>query len=117
MALTQEVKESLWLGDLLGDIGALKHRTAIQHIQGHNQGALAITKNCEYQGRTKHIDIQYHFIPLHGNQETIQLTYCPTQKMTVDIFAKPLPWPRFEKMFLDLDKENPQITRTTNFRN
>jgi len=91
MALTQEVKESLWLGDLLGDIGALKPRTAIQHIQGHNQGALAITKNCESQARMKHIDIQYHFIPQHVEQGSIELTYCPTQGITVDIFTKPLP--------------------------
>ena len=61
MALTQGVKESLWLGELLSDIGATQHREEIRQTQCNNQEAIALTRNPEYHARTKHIDIQYHF--------------------------------------------------------
>ena len=102
MALTQGVKESHWLGELLHDIGALQHQQAIRQIQCDNQGAIALTKNPEYHARTKHIDIQFHFIPQHVESETIKLVYCPTYEMTADIFTKPLPRPLFDKHVLGL---------------
>jgi len=65
MALTQGVKESLLLGELLEGLGALKHGKEIRKVQCDNQAAIALTKNPEYHARTKHIDIQYHFIREH----------------------------------------------------
>ena len=102
MALTHRVKESLWLGELLKDLGALQHQHEIRHIQCDNQGAMALTKNPEYHARTKHIDIQFHFIRQHVDSGTIKLIYCPTHEMTADIFTKPLPRPQFHKHVLGL---------------
>jgi len=102
VVLTQGVKESLWLGELLQDLGALKYQHEIRLLHCDNQGAIALTKNPEYHARTKHIDIQYHFIRQHVEAGAIQLTYCPTYKMTADIFTKPLPRPQFQKHVLGL---------------
>ena len=102
MALTQGVKEAIWLGELLGDLGALKHRQEIQKLGCDNQGAIALTKNPEYHARTKHIDIQYHFIRQHVDSGTIELVYCPTHENTADIFTKPIPRPLFQKLLLGL---------------
>ena len=112
MALTLGVKESLWLGELLSDIGATQHRDEILQIQCDNQGAIALTRNPEYHARTKHIDIQYHFIRQHVESGTIELTYCATHEMTADIFTKPLPRPQFEKHFSGLGlAKAPRFTR------
>jgi len=102
MALTQGVKESLWLGEFLVSIGALKHLKETRQVQCDNQGAIALTKNPQYHARTKHIEIQYHFIRQHVESDTIELTYCPTHEMTADIFTKPLPRPQFTKHVLAL---------------
>jgi len=102
VALTQGVKQSVWLGELLQDLGALNHQHEIRLLHCDNPGAIALTKNPEYHARTKHIDIQYHFIRQDVEAGAIQLTYCPTHEMTADIFTKPLPRPQFQKHVLGL---------------
>ena len=38
----------------------------------------------------KHIDMQHHFIREKAEEEVIELTYCPTQHMIVDVLTKAL---------------------------
>jgi len=97
MALTQGVKESLWLQELRKDLGALKHKGEIQQTQCDNQGAIALTRNPEYHAWTEHVDIHFHFIRQHVESNTIKLFYCPTHKMTADVFTKALARPQFNK--------------------
>ncbi len=60
-------------------------------LQVDNQGAIKMSKNDSSTTRTKHIDIQYHFVrdSLSKNLSSIQC--CPTSEMTADILTKPLP--------------------------
>jgi len=88
MALTQGVKESILLRGLLRDLGAQRHLEEMQNINIDNQDAMALARNAEFHARTKHIDIQYHFVREHIEKKTISLTYCPTTDMTADIFIK-----------------------------
>ncbi|KAE9158906.1 hypothetical protein PF005_g32252 [Phytophthora fragariae] len=60
MALSDCVKECVWMRRLLKDIGAEQVGATV--IYEDNQGAMALAKNVGYQARTKHIDIRYHFI-------------------------------------------------------
>ena len=102
MALTQGIKEALWLQALLLDLGAREFQDEIRNIYVDNQGALALARNPEFHARTKHIDIQYHFIRQYTESQRINLTYCPTGEMTADIFSKGLPEPVFAKHSLGL---------------
>jgi len=89
MALTQAAKESIWIQRLLGELG----RTAIRNanlIYGDNQGSLALAKNPEYHARTKHIDIQYHFIRECVENGKIAIEYIPTEDMLADGMTKAL---------------------------
>ena len=99
IALTQAVKEVLWLRTLFSEIGAPQHAREIAQISSDNQGAIALAKNPGFHARSKHIDIQYHFIRQHTDPDTgtITLEYCPTDEMTADILTKGLARARHEK--------------------
>ena len=99
MALTQAVKEVLWLRTLFVEIGPPKHATEISKIYSDNQGAIALANNPGFHARSKHIDIQYHFICTHVDQEngTVNLLYCPTEDMTAYVLTKGLPRDHHQK--------------------
>ena len=59
MALTEAVKEALWL---LGLVRELQLKQKAIAIFCDNQGALQLSKNQVFHERTKHIDIKVHFI-------------------------------------------------------
>ena len=92
MALTQAVKEVLWLRTLLVELGAPRHATEVSTIFCDNQGAIALSQNPGFHARSKHIDIRYHFIRDHVDKETgtINLLYRPTEDMTADVLTKGL---------------------------
>ena len=60
-----------------------------------NQGTISIAKNPVNHGRTKHIDIQYHYIREAVLEGIVDIKYCPTSEMIADIFTKPLSKGRF----------------------
>ena len=97
MGMTQAAKEILWLRVLLDEIGAFKHIPPMSTLNGDNQGAIALPHNPEYHARTKHIDIQYHFIRDLVTTEKIYLQFCPSTDMIADIMTKALPRPAHDK--------------------
>jgi len=102
MALTQAVKESIWLQAVLQDLRAGRHREEIRTINIDNQGAIALARNPQFHARTKHLDIQYNFVREHVEKQAIILTSCATGEMTADIFTKALVQPLFIKQNLNL---------------
>ena len=100
MALVQAAKESIWLQRLLKELGREAENT--KTIYEDNQGAIALANNPEYHARTKHIDIQYHFVRECVENGDIKLEYCPTADMVADALTKALPkerhWKLLEKM-------------------
>ncbi|GJS37692.1 retrovirus-related pol polyprotein from transposon TNT 1-94 [Tanacetum coccineum] len=60
----------------------------------HN--AIAILCNPVQHSKTKHIDIQYHFIKEHVEKGTVELYFVRTEYQLADLFTKALPKERFE---------------------
>ncbi|GKB53990.1 retrotransposon protein, putative, ty1-copia subclass [Tanacetum coccineum] len=59
MALTEDVKETIWLRGLLEELGVELKTVA---VNCDNQGAIHLSRNHVFHERTKHINVRYHFI-------------------------------------------------------
>ena len=57
-----------------------------------------MTKNPINHGRSKHIDIKYHFIRNEIKKGIIKVEYLQSNKMVADILTKPLCAPLFLKL-------------------
>ena len=55
-----------------------------------NQRAIALVKNLTHHAKTKHVDVQLHFIRDHVEKGTINVEYCPTDDMLADLMTKGL---------------------------
>jgi hypothetical protein len=116
IALVQAAKESIWLQRLLGELG----RTERDHriMWEDNQGAIALALNPEYHARTKHIDIQYHFIRECVENGRIKLEYIPTADQLADALTKIMPrnrhWELTEGMGMERLEQISKITESGN---
>ena len=90
MSMTQAAKEIVWLRVLPDEIGAFKHIDSMSQLHADNQGAIALARNPEFHARTKHIDIQYHFVGELVAAEKVNLQYCTSSNMVAEIMTKSL---------------------------
>ena len=59
MAATQASKEEVWLQRLCSNIFFVQK---FVRLDCNSQSAIFIAKNLVYHAKTKHIDVQYHFV-------------------------------------------------------
>jgi hypothetical protein len=88
MATTQAAKEAIWWRSFLAGLGHDMSRATV--IYSDSQGSIALAHNPEHHARTKHIDIQHHFIRQHVTDKTIDLQHVGTAEMAADILTKAL---------------------------
>ncbi|MDR3403138.1 MAG: Ty1/Copia family ribonuclease HI, partial [Chthoniobacter sp.] len=87
IAAGEAVRETLWLRQLLGELGlAPKHGTL---VYGDNKTANAMANNT-ITARSKHIDIRHHFVRDHIQRGDIDLQWVSTSEQQADIFTKAL---------------------------
>ena len=85
VAVTSEL---IWLKSLLASFGIF-HKQAM-HLSCDGQAALHIVKNPVFHERTKHIEIDCHFVRERYHSGELDLFYIPSRKQPVDIFTKAL---------------------------
>ena len=91
MAQAQAAKEAIWLTRLLSelDVGlGLPAKSVL--IKADNQGAIALTKDPRFHSRTKHIDIQWHFVRDQVEIGAVQFECVVTNQMAADGLTKAL---------------------------
>jgi hypothetical protein len=96
MSLTLAAKQAMWLRIFLQELG-LAIPSALT-VFTDSQGAQALAKNPVQHARTKHIDIQHHFIRETIENGFLQLDYTPTASMVADILTKALPAPQHQNL-------------------
>ncbi|XP_028088834.1 uncharacterized protein LOC114289327 [Camellia sinensis] len=85
-ALAHTTQELVWLRWLLSDLG-VSPSSAI-NLYCDNQSAIHIAHNDVFHDRTKHIEIDCHFIGQHVTRGTALLLFLTFDKQTVDLFTK-----------------------------
>ncbi len=88
MALASAGQEAVWMRLLISELCASSVEELI--VYEDNQSAIQIAKNPQFHGRTKHIEIKYHFIRELVRNGVVQLRYCPTEEMIADMLTKGL---------------------------
>ena len=98
MAVTEAVKEAIWLQGLLEDLGIGQ-----KHIPVYcdSMSAIHLAKNQVYHGRTKHIDVRYHFVREIFEEGEILLQKIKTEDNPADMLTKVVTTIKF-KHCLDL---------------
>ena len=100
IALSAAAQEAVWLQNLMLGLGLKISPTVINE---DNQSAIAIAKNPQFHGRTKHVDIKYHFVRELVNKGTILVKYCATGDMLADLLTKGLAAPQHKKLITNLN--------------
>ena len=85
MAVTEAVKEAIWLNGLLKDLGVVQSHIS---LYCDSQSAIHLAKNQVYHSRTKHIDVRYHFVREVFEKGKILLQKIPTADNPADMMTK-----------------------------
>jgi hypothetical protein len=86
MAICAAAQEVLFLRQLLTNLN-LEPSGATRMLED-NIGCIALVTNPMTTGKTKHIDIKYHFIKELVKSMTVEVQYCPTKDMIADALTK-----------------------------
>lgn len=80
MAMSATCSEIIWLRSLLIDLGFSQASSTLLHVE--NTSAIQIAGNPVYYERTKHIEVDYHFIRESFDRRVITLPHIFTKSMT-----------------------------------
>jgi len=101
MAAGATAQEVVWVRRCLKELGWTQDGATT--IFEDNQGCLDMVLNPVAHGRTKHIDITYHFVRELVQAGEVKFQYVRSQENVADIFTKPLDrvlFQRFSRLLL-----------------
>ena len=93
IAMSRAASEAVWLRYLLKDLGFEQTGGTTMFVD--NVSAVALAKNPKFHDRTKHIDVQFHYIRECVANDCIKLVYCPSRDNVADVLTKSLAKPAF----------------------
>lgn len=99
-AAAQAICEGMWIKRVLNELRI----TSLDPIRilYDNEAAVRIAKNPVHYDRTKHVEIDRHFIKEKIESRILQMAYTPTQLQVADVLTKALPRIKFEELISKL---------------
>ncbi|GAA0183648.1 hypothetical protein LIER_42439 [Lithospermum erythrorhizon] len=88
--------QAIWMKRVLAEIEHLVN--SCTQIMCDNSSTIKLSKNPVLQGRSKYIDIRFHFLRNLSRKGSIELKFCKTHDQVADIMTKPLKKDTFPKL-------------------
>lgn len=103
-ALANATAEIIWVRSMLKELG-------IYHIQTpclwcDNLGATYLSANPVFHARTKHIEIDYHFVRERVASKELEIRFVPSKDQVADGFTKALATRPFEEFKRNLNSRS-----------
>ena len=80
--------EVIWVQSLLGELGVFQSRVSC--LWCDNLGATYLSVNPLFHARTKHIEIDFHFVHEKVAFKALEIMFIPSQDQVADVFTKPV---------------------------
>ena len=90
IALKEAAKEQVWLNTVLNKLKPIINYIKTGLIYCNNKSAIDLSKNPEHHARSKHIDIQYHYVRDCIEKQLFKLQYISTNNQLADVLTKAL---------------------------
>ncbi|KAK2965713.1 hypothetical protein RJ640_022240 [Escallonia rubra] len=95
-AMASTTAELTWLSFILRDIGIVQHHPATLFCD--NLAALYMSINPVFRARTKHIEVDYHFVREKVALGSLVTRFVSSDQQLADIFTKPLSRDAFQHL-------------------
>ncbi|XP_019158346.1 PREDICTED: uncharacterized protein LOC109155074 [Ipomoea nil] len=95
-ALADVAAEVVWVQSLLQDLGLQCPTTPV--LWCDNLGATYLCSNPVFHARTKHVEVDYHFVRDKVSTGAMKVNFVSTHDQLADIFTKPLSTARFNDL-------------------
>lgn len=90
------VCQAVWLKRILEVLKSGKNGSITVYCD--NSSTIKLSKNPVMHGRSKHIDVRFHFLRDLTKEGVVELVHCGTQDQIADMMTKPLKLDLFGKM-------------------
>jgi histone deacetylase 1/2 len=107
-AVADATAELIWIESLLRELGVSQPHPSV--LWCDNIGAMFLSSNPVFHARTKHIEIDFHFVRERVAQKLLQVRFISSKDQLADIFTKPLPSPMFEVCRRNLNILEPGVS-------
>jgi hypothetical protein len=95
-ALASGAAELAWLHQVLCDLGVVLPHAPTMWCD--NTSAIALASNPFFHSRTKHIEVDYHFVRERVVRGDLSLMFISTDDQLANLFTKPLSTQRFQRL-------------------
>ena len=99
-AFSSAATDLMWVQHLRTKIGISISQPLV--LWSDNLGAQALACNPVYHARTKHIELDVHFIRNLISEHKLEVRYVPNESQTADVLTKPLSLDRFRPLWSKL---------------